>query len=214
MTVRLIRTAVAVAAAIALGACVPKAGALGGAAAAPARIPRAELLHAPQLVVFAWSYEDTEMRARGEGSARLTAPDSARLDLFLAGGLGSGTALIFGDSLILPSNAGLIKRFIPPVAMFWAAIGRLAVGPGDTTVRVDGALTRADIARGGSVMRVSFDGERLASLERIADGGIQERVTRLAEKTEYQHLGARRRLTLVITRTTNVAGFDASIWQH
>ncbi len=214
MKVRVARTLAGVAAVVMLGGCVPKATALGGTAAVPARIPRAELARENQVMVFTWSYEDPDMRARGDGSARVTAPDSVRLDLFLAAGLGGGSALVFGDSLILPPNGGIIKRFLPPVGFLWAALGRLAVAPGDTTVRVDGAFTRADIARGGSVMRVSFDGERIASLERIADGGIQERVTRYADRTEYQHLGARRRLTLVVTRTTNVAGFDASIWQH
>ena len=195
-----------------LAACVPKAASLVGAPAAPMRIPRAELVRMPQLVAFTWRYEDPDIRAQGEGAARVTWPDSARLDLFLSGGLGGGMAVIIGDSLVNPPGGGLLKRFLPPVAMFWASLGRLAVPGGDTAVRVDGATTRADIARGGRIMRVTFEGERLTSLEHIVDGGILERVTRGADRTEYVQNASRRRLTLVISRTTNVPAFDSAIW--
>lgn len=203
-----------IALALLAGACVPKATSLVGAAVEPARLPPGRLASRHQLLAFTWAYEDADMRASGEGAARVAPPDSARLDLFLSGGLGGGQALVLADSLILPASGGIPKRFLPPVAMFWAALGRLAVPAGDTTVRVDGAVTRADIARGGEVMRVAFDGERLASLERVVDGGIQERLVRQGTRMTYEHLGARRRLTLVITRTTDDQSFDASIWRH
>jgi hypothetical protein len=194
--------------------CVPKAAQLTGATVAPARLPTSGLARRHQTVSFTWAYQDVDLRASGEGAARVAPPDSVRLDLFLAAGLGGGRALVLGDSLLLPPSGGMIKRFLPPVAMFWAALGRLAVPPGDTSVRVDGTRTRADIARGNDVMRVTFDGDRLSILERIGDGGIQERVTRGATITEYEHLGARRKLTLVITRTADAGAFDASIWQR
>ena len=194
--------------------CVPKATVLPGVTVAPARLPSGILARARQTIAFTWSYEDADMRAAGEGAARIASPDSARLDFFLAGGLGGGQAVVIGDSLFILSNAGLVKRFLPPVSMFWATLGRLAVPAGDTTVRVDGHATRADIARGGDVMRVTFDGERLASLEHLANGGIEERLTRGATRMDYENLGARRHLTLVIVRTTDAASFDDAIWRH
>ncbi len=199
--------------AVLLAGCVPRAVALAGAAVTPTRLPLSVLARAHQTIAFTWAYQDADLRAQGDGAARVAAPDSARLDLFLAGGMGGGRAVILGDSLYLPPNGGMLKRFLPPVAMFWAAIGRLAVPPGDTTVRVDAARTSADIARGRETMRVTFDGERLASLERISEGGIVERVIRGDAKTEYEHLGNRRHLTLVITRTTDAASFDAAIFE-
>lgn len=198
---------------LALAGCVPKAVALAGSSAAPERLPAGLLARAHQTIAFTWAYQDADLRAQGEGAARVAAPDSARLDLFLAGGMGGGRAVILGDSLYLPANGGMLKRFLPPVAMFWAAIGRLAVPPGDTTVRVDASRTHADIGSGRETMRVTFEGDRLATLERISDGGIVERVTRGDVRTEYEHLAARRKLTLVITRTTDAASFDAAIFE-
>lgn len=194
--------------------CAPRATALVGTEVAPSRIPVAALPRARQLVAFTWAYEDADLRAQGEGAARVAPPDSARLDLFLAGGMGGGQALVLGDSLILPSSGGMLKRFLPPVAMFWAALGRLAVPPGDTAVRVDGATTRADIARGPDVMRATFEGGQLAVLEHVVGGSIAERLTRAGPRLTYEHLGYRRRLTLVLTRTTDAASFDAAIWLH
>lgn len=199
---------------LALASCVPKAAGLVGAAVTPARLPAAILARAHQTIAFTWAYQDADLRAQGEGAARVAAPDSARLDLFLSGGMGGGRALILGDSLFLPANGGMLKRFLPPVAMFWAVLGRLAVPPGDTTVRVDASRTSADIARGPETMRVTFEGDRLATLERISEGGIVERLVRGENKTDYEHLGARRHLTLVITRTADAASFDAAIWQR
>ena len=42
------------------------------------------------------------MTARGEGVARIASPDSVRMDFFLGGGLGSGAAVLIGDSLSGP----------------------------------------------------------------------------------------------------------------
>ncbi len=213
MTTTMLRLAAFAPFAVALAGCVPKATVLAGSAVAPTRLPSGLLVRAHQTIAFTWAYQDVELRAQGEGAARISAPDSARLDLFMSGGLGGGHAVILGDSLYLPPNGGMLKRFLPPVAMFWAAIGRLAVPQGDTTVRVDASRTHADIARGRETMRVTFEGDRLATLERISDGGIVERLTRGDARTEYEHLAARRKLTLVITRTTDAASFDAAIFE-
>jgi len=196
--------------------CVPHAAALTGTIAAPTRIPDARLVPGAQHVVFRWEYKDPDMFARGEGAARVIAPDSVRIDLFLDGGLGSGYAIVIGDSAWSPAGERL-NRFLPPVAILWAALGRLAVPPGDTTVRVDGAIARADIARGASVMRIAFTGERLTTIEHIEAGSIRERLERQAgppEAIRYEQFSAHRSLTLTITRRQPSAGFDAKIWQH
>ena len=136
-------------AAITVASCAPRAVALAGAVAAPARLPLARLAAGSQQLTFTWTYRDPDMFAAGEGAARVAGPDSARLDLFLRGGMGSGFAIVLGDT-IFTSGGAMVARFLPPVSMFWAALGRLAVPPGDTTVRVEGAMIRADIARGPS----------------------------------------------------------------
>ena len=55
-------------------------------------------------------------------------PDSARLDFFLAGGLGGGRAVLVGDDLSAPGGA-MVDRLVPPAPLMWGALGRLAVPP-------------------------------------------------------------------------------------
>ena len=199
-----------------MAACAPRAVALTGSVVAPARIPDTRLTPGAQHVVFKWNYRDPDMFASGDGAARIVAPDSVRIDLFVAGGMGSGYAIVIGDSTWSPAGERL-NRFLPPVSMLWAALGRLAVPAGDTTVRVDGATMRADIARGASVMRVAFTGDRLTVIEHIEGGAIRERVEHQpgpAETIQYDQFGAHRTLTLTITRRQPAAGFDAQIWKH
>lgn len=207
------RTAIAGAllAIVCIGACTPRVRPLPGAPA-PARLPRAELPPGHREIVFQWEYADVDFRARGEGVARIAPPDSARLDLFVAGGFGGGRAWLLGDSLIAPGGA-FVRRFIPPAPLMWAALGRLALPPAaDTVVRVDGDTLRADIGR-DDIWRATFAGGRLVRLERISGGRLQEWVTRdTAGELRYRHEGARRSLTLSITRTETVPAFDPSIW--
>lgn len=194
-------------------ACAPRATTLTGVAVAPQRIPVAQLAPGAQQLTFTWEYRDSELFASGEGAARITAPDSARLDLFMRGGMGNGFAVVLGDTIHAPGG-GLLSRLIPPAAMFWAAVGRLAVPPGDTTVRIDGGVMHADIRHGATTMRVAFNGERLASIETIRDDGVIERATRTGAELRYEHFTAHRVLLLTVTRTQAVEPFDASIWKH
>lgn len=151
------------------------------------------------------------MNARGEGVARIAAPDSARMDFFVDPGIGAGYALLVGDRLDAPGIA-LVRRYLPPPPLLWASLGRLRVpASADTTARVDGDTVRADIGR-APVWRATFAGDRLVRLERIDDGRVVERVVRVGDDVRYEHLGARRSLALSVTRRTEVPPFDANIW--
>jgi hypothetical protein len=162
-------------------------------------------------IVFRWDYQEGDIAARGDGSIRTAAPDSARLDFFLGGGLGAGGAILIGDSLRTP-HANLARRYIPPAPLMWAALGRLAIPPlPDTVVRVDGDLTRADIGR-PLQWRVALKGDTLVELDHISSGKITESLTRDANGTmTFQAPGARRTLRLTVIRE-EPGSFDASIW--
>jgi hypothetical protein len=161
--------------------------------------------------VFDWDLEDRELSGRGEGVARVAAPDSARLDLFLAGGFGSGAAVLIADSL-QATGGSLARRFIPPPPLLWATLGRLAVPPAkDTTARVDGELLRVDIGMPTS-WRLTFRKDSLVRLERVRGGRIVEWVERRGAVVRYRSEEARRALTLTIKRVQEVPAFDASIW--
>src|SRR2546429_1747642 len=192
-------------------ACAPAAAPLKGVLAPDRSLPSLSLPTGHRQIVFKWDYEEGEIAARGDGAVRTAAPDSARLDFFLGGGLGAGAAVLIGDSLRSP-HADLARRYIPPTPMMWAALGRLAIPAlPDTVVRIDGDLLRADMGRPVQ-WRVSIRGDTLMSLERIAGGKITESLSRQANGALfYEAPGARRRLVLTILRE-QPGSFDGSIW--
>ena len=193
------------------GACVPKARPLTGVPVRAA-IPPIVLPVGHTRYVFDWKYEDPDIHAAGEGAVRAAAPDSARLDLFVRGGLGGGAAVLLGDELHAPGPAA-VRKLIPPPPLLWAALGRLAVPPAaDTTARLDGDTLRVDIGQ-GTVWRVTIAAGTLRRLERIDDGRIVQSVVRADDRhVRYFDAGSRRSLDLVITNVDRNAEFDASIW--
>ena len=190
--------------------CAPRLRPLTGAPTV-ARVPNTELPLIHRQIVFDWELIDRDVTGRGEGVARVAGPDSARLDLFLAGGIGSGAAILIADSLRTPGS-GLPRRFIPPPPLLWAALGRVALPAlPDTTARVDGELLRVDIGKPVG-WRLTFRRDSLVRLERIRDGRIAEWVERSGNVVHYRSEEARRALSLTIKRAQEVPPFDASIW--
>jgi hypothetical protein len=204
------RAASVMAAAVLLG-CPPKAPPLTGVETRPA-LPSLEVPPGHTRFVFDWRYEDPDMRASGEGAARSAYPDSARVDFFLQGGLGSGAAVLVGQELRAPGPAAL-RRLVPPPPLLWAALGRLAVPPAaDTSARLDGDTLRVDIGR-GDVWRVTIAGAVLARLERIESGRITQSLHRVDDRrVRYYEAGARRSLELTVTRVDRNVEHDPSIW--
>jgi hypothetical protein len=194
-----------------LAACTPSAAPLKGVLAPDRALPSIAMPGGHRHIVFRWDYQEGDIAARGDGSIRTAAPDSARLDFFLGGGLGAGGAILIGDSLHTP-HANLARRYIPPAPLMWAALGRLAIPPlPDTVVRVDGELTRADIGR-PLQWRVAIKGDTLVELDHVSDGKITESLTRGPNGIMmFQAPGARRTLQLTIIRE-EPGSFDASIW--
>lgn len=204
------RSSIPVLALVAVG-CVPSAAPLPGVPAPDRTLPALELAAGHRQLVFKWEYEEGELAARGDGAVRIATPDSARLDFFLGGGLGGGAAILIGDSLRSP-HADLVRRYVPPPPMMWAALGRLAIPAlPDTVIKLDGDLLRADVGR-PIQWRVAIRGDTLVALERINDGKIVDRLTRNANGVVvYESPGARRKLELTILRE-QPGSFDASIW--
>lgn len=192
--------------------CGPKVDPLGGTVA-PARLPRTELPAINQRIRFTWNYEDLDLRGRGDGVARVAPPDSVRLDLFLAGGNAGGRAVLIDDDFRAPGGP-MVRSFLPPPPMLWAALGRLHIPPAaDTSVRVDGDTTRADIGRDPR-WRVTFVGGDLRRLELIHGNRLQQWMERTPHRTvTYRHLRANRALDLTIVRVDTVPKFDATIWR-
>lgn len=199
--------------AVVAGCAPPRVNALPGASIAPRQIPRGTLIAGYRKIVFQWEMRDGEMLARGEGVARIASPDSVRLDFFLAGGFGTGGAILMGDSLIVPGPS-MARSLVPPRPLLWAALGKFDIpAERDTVARVDAGILRADIGSPAR-WRASFKGDTLVRLERVEEGRLQEWVERLPnQKVQYRNEAARRSLSLVILRSDAVPAFDPSIWR-
>ena len=120
-----------------LAGCRPSAPPLQGAPV-PAVLPRAELPPVHLKYVFKWVYFDGDTQLNGDGAARISPPDSARLDFFLARGMGSGHVLLIGNDLRTP-GPNQVRVLVPPPPLLWASLGRLDVpGAPDTVARAAG----------------------------------------------------------------------------
>lgn len=195
-------------------ACVPRVRPLVGAERPREPLPRLELPTHARRIVFKWRIRESELEIRGDGAARIAPPDSARIDLFVGGGLGGGAAWVIGDSLALGPAPDALRRALPPPVFLWAALGRFALPPGrDTLVaRTDSGTTveigpaprwRAELREGRLVRLERIDGEKLVDrLERSADGALA-----------YLHAPSRRQLFLDIQRVDSVEAFDPGIWR-
>lgn len=150
---------------------------------------------------------------RGEGAIRTAFPDSARVDLFLTGGIPVGYAILIGDS-IRSTSQDQVRRFLPPPALMWGALGRLAVPPlPDTIVTMQGDTVNAEIGRPAE-WRLRIVGNQLMQLIRVAGGRVAESVTRDAGGRLVYEVPGRRRLWLGIVRDEEVPAFNASIWNR
>jgi hypothetical protein len=181
---------------------------------APTVLPTAELPSVHRQVVFRWELDDADFSSRGEGAARISPPDSARLDFFLAGGLASGAAVLLGDELRLPSRSeDLARSLVPPPPLLWGALGRVAIPAfRDTVASVDADTLRADIGK-PVAWRLTFVRDTLRRVERVENGRVVEWVDRFADgRVRYRNQSSRRQLDLIITRSYDTSAFDPAIW--
>lgn len=197
----------------ALLGCPPSVAPMRGGAPVHPMSLRYELPPGHRRVTFTWELEEGSMVVRGEGAARIAAPDSARVDLFVAGGYGGASVILIGDSLRVPPGATM-QEMIPPKALLWAALGRLAIPAlPDTIIRVLGDTTWSEIGHPLRWRLVAVRGE-LTRLERISGRRVVEWVDRVpGERIRYEAF-AQRSLSLTIQHDQPAAPFDASVWQY
>jgi hypothetical protein len=75
----------------------------------------------PTLIRFRWRYQDGRVKYAGRGTARIAPPDSLRFDYAGPLGLGSGAAVIIGDSVLWADPAANFRSLVPAIPMLWAA---------------------------------------------------------------------------------------------
>jgi hypothetical protein len=199
-----------------LGGCAGRVAPLTGVAVAPApALPAAELFESSRRYRFAWVYRDETFEAKGDGVVRVQPPQRARLDFFLENGLGGGFAILDGDSVITP-GPDFVRRLVPPSPMLWSVFGALRIPPSsDTTARQSADTITADFGRreDGRLWRVRFVGQRLDRVERVEDGRRIEWLERHGAEARYAHESSRRRLSITVTDSVDVAPFDPTIFR-
>jgi len=84
---------------------------------------RTTLSRRPTLIRFRWRYEDERVKYAGRGSARIAPPDSMRFDYAGPFGLGSGAAVVIGDSVAWADPEENFRSLVPAIPMLWAALG-------------------------------------------------------------------------------------------
>lgn len=171
-------------------------------------VPKTAVPPGHSRLIFRWDYDDPLFAARGEGVARIAAPDSIRIDFFADQGLGAGGAILIGDTLRTAGEDG--TRYLPPVPLLWAAVGVLRATGADTTMRRQGDTLWVELA--GSY-RAALVGRQLIGLGRMEKGRWRERVFVDSVQVAYRHYTARRKLTLTAMRRMTDAPFDPSIWR-
>lgn len=193
-------------------ACAPKAAPLAGAPV-PAVLPHADLAPVHMKYIFQWRFSDGDTELNGDGAARIAPPDSARLDFFVARGMGSGHVLLIGDELRTPST-NKMRSVVPPPPLLWASLGRLRIpAAGDTVARQAGDTLRIEVGTAPR-WRATFVGAELRQLAELDGGSLQQEVVRdpRAGTAHYQHRRDRH-LDITLTHVDTLPGFDADIWQ-
>lgn len=74
------------------------------------------------------------MKYAGRGSARIAPPDSLRFDYAGPFGLGSGAAVVLGDSVAWADPEEDVRSLVPAISMLWAALGMVQPPRGAATV--------------------------------------------------------------------------------
>src|SRR6478672_9572715 len=105
------------------GGCAPRVVPLKGAPAPERSLPVLQIAPGHRKIVFHWDYQENSLMANGDGAIRVASPDSARVDLFLNGGVFLGNATLIGDEL-RATNQTQVAKVLPPSPMMWAVLGR------------------------------------------------------------------------------------------
>jgi hypothetical protein len=95
---------------------------------------RTTLPRAPALIRFRWHYQDERVKYAGRGTVRIAPPDTLRFDYVGPLGLGSGAAVVIGDSVLWADPEKDFRSLVPAIPMLWAAFAMVRPPADDATV--------------------------------------------------------------------------------
>ncbi len=178
-------------------------------------------------IFFFWSFL-ADGRFNGSGTARVAPPDSLRLDYRGKLGIGSGRAVVMGDSVQWSEPAGDFHRMMPAIPLLWTALG--IVRPPAEDAVISGARFSGTEGLGRTVWRfaqgpdtleyVAFDG-----VPRVLEAEWRQRgVIKARSRTEYDSElrpasakivfpEASARFELTVSRIESGAAFPPDYWR-
>jgi hypothetical protein len=95
---------------------------------------RASVPRTATLIRFRWRYQDERVKYAGRGSARIASPDSLRFDFAGPLNLGTGAAVVIGDSVAWADPEKNFRSLVPAIPMLWAAFAMIRPPADDATV--------------------------------------------------------------------------------
>ena len=177
----------------------------------------------PVRIVFAWQLNESGMRVRGRGVARIEPPYKARLDLFLGNGETVVRAALVDGELRLPPGAP--EGILPPADLMWGVLGVFRPLYGTELLGADRMADNAEALqlryRYADARELHFRVEdgRVRSLEMQKDGHAVERVelgleegSRYPVEATYRNLAAFRELKLTRESVERVESYPPDIW--
>jgi hypothetical protein len=213
--------------AVLVGACSPHHAAALPSTFAPST--RAAFLEAAaatapsarQILRIGWRADDGRIELSGAGAVRIAPPDSLRLDIAAALGLGRSILIMTGDSVIA-QPASAVDQILPDRFALWAALGIMRPPPGRMTYEVagEGAHTVWRVTdTAGRATIFELDGGRLGMVTREEGGRTtsQLRLTRgpAGEVTRASLLdtGRQFRLQVDVNGREPSEAFAPEIWR-
>lgn len=182
---------------------------------------RRTALQDPVRIIFGWSLSEPDLRTGGRGVVRMEPPYRARLDLFTGNGEGVVRAALVDDELRLPP--GMPGDFLPPPALFWAAVG--VFRPGAYARLIGGEGKDVESVRllyrppGGGELGFVIRERALSEAERLENGHVVERVIVNAGEgpgfpstSVYRNLAEFRELKFELESIEHVEEFPPDIW--
>jgi hypothetical protein len=224
------RTAVYIAASAVAASCVPKLAPLVSVALLPA--DRADALawvrqgepRRDTAIRFRFRYNDQRHSWAGRGTARLAPPDSLRFDYTGPLGLGSGAAVVVGDSTRWAEPEENFHSLVPAIRLLWAALG--VVRPPDSSAVIAAAqqpprsiwrfVTGSDtldyVATSGPTRTLEAEWRRAGTVEARSRTDLDARGEPVEARVDFPEASAHFEISVVGVDTT--ATFAGTLWER
>jgi hypothetical protein len=175
-----------------------------------------------ELVALRWRFRDAQSEVAGRGAARVSPPDSLRIDVRGPLGFGRATLVFAGaDAWADPEDA--VRRVLPSRHLIWAMLGVVRAPAGVERLEAFDAGTRRllrAVGADGSVTTYDLRGDTLAGVVVARNDRVVGRLTLARDArgavahADAEDLERNARLSFDIQSRTPSGAFPAEVWRH